>query len=40
VLQSLIISWSQENHNFKSLSCEAIVHYLITIPLVTKLMEL
>jgi hypothetical protein len=40
MLKSLIVGWTQENEDFLFLSCETVVHNLITVSLVTQVMEL
>jgi hypothetical protein len=40
MLKSLIVSWTQEDEHFLFLSCETVVHNLITVSLVTQVMEL
>ena len=39
VLQSLIESWPKEDHYFKPLASETIVHHLVTIALITSLVK-
>lgn len=40
MLQSLIVGWVEEDHDFKLLASEAVVHDLVSISLVAKLMQL
>ena len=40
MLQSLIVSWPKEYLNVEHLSCETVVHRLVSIPLVTEIMKL
>jgi hypothetical protein len=40
VLQSLVVSWTKEDHNFHFLACKAIVHNFIAPQLIAKTMKL
>jgi hypothetical protein len=40
MLESLVISWAEENHDFEFLTREAIIHGLIAVALVAKLVQL
>ena len=40
MLESLVICGTEENHNFELLSGETIIHGLVTVALVTQLVEL
>jgi len=40
MLETLVIGWTQENHNLKLLASKTIVHHLVTVALVAQLMQL
>ena len=40
VLQTLIISWIEEDHDFEALASEAIIHNLVTVALIAQAMQL
>ncbi len=39
VLEPLVISWAEENHNFKLSTVEPIIHDLVTAELVSLLVQ-